>query len=210
MSAVPHRSAPDHDAARLVLGSASPRRADLLRQAGFAFVTQTSSFDESAEDLAGLAVAEQVQRLAEGKAKALAEQVSHGLILTADTLVSVADQPVGKPTDAADARCMLERLIGQSHQVFTGVCVIDAAESREPIAFVDAATVTIAPLSTEALETYIASQAWRGKAGGYNLAELETRWRFTVEGDPSTVVGLPMQRLTPMLRQRLSGRQARR
>lgn len=188
------------DGPQLVLGSGSPRRAQLLREAGIGFSQRSSPFDEAACDVRGLSVVEQVHRLAEGKADALAAELSAGMVLTADTLLSLDGEPLGKPADAADARRTLERLMGAAHEVVTGVCLVDAATAQPRDSFVDTATVTIAPLDADTLEAYLASNAWRGKAGGYNLAELERTWRFTVDGDPTTVVGLPMRRLLPRLR----------
>lgn len=186
--------------AHLILGSGSPRRAQLLREAGFTFERRPAPFDEAACDLRGLDAAERVQRLAEGKARALAMTPGRRLVLTADTLIALDTQPLGKPADAADARRMLQRLLGTTHQVVTGVCLVESAGGREIVSFVDVAEVTIAPLDAAALDAYINSGEWQGKAGGYNLAELRDRWRFTVAGDEATVIGLPMRRLTPMLR----------
>lgn len=202
-----HARGSSQQRADVILGSASPRRAELLRQAGFDFIQQHSPLDEAACDLAGLSVAEQVRTLAEAKARSLADHLTRGaerLLLTADTLLSLDDAPLGKPTDAAHARRMLESLVGRTHQVLTGVCLLDPARPDAFESFVDAADVTLGPLPDDELTIYIDSGAWQGKAGGYNLAELENRWRFEVTGDPTTVVGLPMNRLAPLLRQRLA------
>lgn len=199
------RANPSAASPRLILASASPRRAELLRDAGFAYRQQPSPFDEAAADLAGLDVAGCVRTLAEAKARALADTLNSGLVLAADTLVSVDDVPLGKPADAVDARRMLDRLFAQPHRVLTAVCLIDldAEGGRQPHTLTDTAEVIIAMPDAEDVQAYIASGEWQGKAGAYNLAELENRWRFTVYGDPATVVGLPMKRLTPLLQRLL-------
>lgn len=89
---------------------------------------------------------------------------------------------------------MLALLIGHSHQVVTGVALVRLPD-RRVITFADAAHVTIGSLPALELQTYLNSQAWRGKAGGYNFAELEHIWPITVQGDPTTIIGLPMQAL---------------
>jgi len=94
---------------------------------------------------------------------------------------------------------VLSELIGRSHEAITGVCLIDAADRRQRV-FVETAQVRIGQLDPDALEGYIRSGEWRGKAGGYNLAEVRGRWPIEVEGDPNTVIGLPVERLSRALR----------
>jgi len=93
---------------------------------------------------------------------------------------------------------MLNLLTGRPHEVISAVALVDALSGRQRI-FHDRAGVTIAPLPEEVIEAYLQSGAWRGKAGGYNLAELAGQWSFTVAGDRTTVIGLPMRRLGPAL-----------
>ncbi|MBI1368922.1 MAG: septum formation protein Maf [Planctomycetes bacterium] len=180
--------------ARLILASTSPRRTKLLDEAGIAHRCIAPPFDDSHFDVSHLKVRQAVATLAHMKAASVAELLDAGLVLGADTLVSLDEHILGKPADADDARRMIGQLVGRTHAVLTGVCLIDAASGRERI-FVDEAFVTIGPLDDAAIEAYIAGGQWQGKAGGYNLAELTDRWPITVEGDPATVVGLPMRRL---------------
>lgn len=95
---------------------------------------------------------------------------------------------------------MLQLLFGAPHRVVTGVCL--ACSNEVQIALTDEAEVRIESPGDRELESYLQSQEWRGKAGGYNLAELESRWRIRIApgSDPSTVVGLPMRKLVPSLR----------
>lgn len=181
----------------LILASASPRRAQLLRERGFHFEQVTPPFDDSAEPLEG-PVDQIVTSLALRKARSVAQSLQRGVVIGCDTLLSLDGQPLGKPVDATDARRMLQRLIGRTHVVMTGVCLIDI-ESQTTRLFVDEARVTLGRLPAGELERYLACGGWRGKAGAYNLAELQGCWPLTIEGDPTTVVGLPMRRLAAEL-----------
>ena len=184
----------------LILASASPRRARLLREAGYEFEQVTPPFDDSVVNMFDkLPPHDQAQELACLKAASVARDRESGVVLGCDTLLSVDDRAVGKPADEAQARRILWELMGRRHQVVTAVCLLDAATCDMRV-WATAAGVTIAPLATRELEAYLASGQWRGKAGGYNLAELEGRWRFDIEGDPTTVIGLPMRRLDEELR----------
>lgn len=179
---------------RLILASASPRRAKLLASAGYTFEQQIPPIDETALDVDALTVQSAVEALASFKASSIAEQHDHGIVIGSDTMVVATDQRIGKPADADDARDMLMRLIGSPHDVYTAVAIVDARTHRR-IVFTDRTTVTIADPESDDLDAYLASGQWAGKAGGYNLDELKDRWRFEVDGDPTTVIGLPMQRL---------------
>jgi septum formation protein len=183
----------------LILASESPRRAALLHAAGYRFTQQTPPFDDSADPMDELPPREATLALAERKALSLASTLSAGLVLAADTLVAVDGQRLGKPLDAVDARRSLELLFDRWHEVVTGVCLVDAA-SRRRSAFFDVTRVFVHRPAVVELDRYLVFNEWRGKAGGYNLAELEHRWRFDVRGDPTTVVGLPMRKLREHLR----------
>jgi septum formation protein len=99
---------------------------------------------------------------------------------------------------------MLRLLKGRDHDVLTAVCLLPA-DGEEPDLFIDHSVVTLGPLPDADIDHYVAGDGWKGKAGGYNLSErVEAGWPIRWTGDPTSVMGLPMQRLTPMLRQRLS------
>lgn len=183
----------------MILASASPRRAQLLRDAGYEFQIVTPPYDDTEHSLAHLPAHLAAPALAHLKAASIADTLPCGLVLGCDTLIALADHRIGKPADVADARRILNLLIGAVHQAITAVCLIDAAAKRQRI-FTDIADVTIPALPPGELERYLASGDWRGKAGGYNLAELQRAWHITVTGDPTTVVGLPMNRLAAELR----------
>lgn len=182
----------------LILASASPRRAQLLREAGYEFQVVTPPYDDTEHSLEHLPAHLAAPALAELKAASVADGLPRGLVLGCDTLIAQGDHRIGKPADAADARRILNLLIGAKHQAITAVCLIDAGSKRRCV-FTDVADVVIPALPAGELERYLAAGEWRGKAGGYNLAELQRRWNITVTGDPTTVVGLPMRRLAAEL-----------
>jgi septum formation protein len=120
-------------------------------------------------------------------------------VLGADTAVVVDDQLFGKPIDASDARRMIIAMSGRWHRVVTGVAIIEPARGARRI-FADAAQVWVGEIGPREIEAYIATGNWRGKAGAYNLQEqIDAGWEIRVEGDPGTVMGLPMIRLGPMI-----------
>ncbi len=178
----------------LILASTSPRRAQLLQEAGYDFRVIPPAFDDSGFDAAGLSVEQTVIELARRKAESVGAPAQRGIVIGCDTLLSLDGKPIGKPADAQEARRILMLLMGRSHRVLTAVCLLPLPAGPSK-AFIEAAQVTIHPLTPAALDEYLRSGRWRGKAGGYNLAELQGAWTFEVRGDPTTVIGLPMKRL---------------
>jgi septum formation protein len=178
---------------KLYLASASPRRADLLRQAGYAFAQHDPPFDDT-HKLVTMPADKAAPALAFCKANSFASTIDEGLVIGCDTIVSVDGLPLGKPQDVVEARKMLAMLINNTHTVISAVCLIDATTHRQHT-FADSTEVTLGHVDDQRLVKYLYSNAWAGKAGAYNLAELE-HWPFTIEGDPTTVIGLPMIALT--------------
>jgi septum formation protein len=183
---------------RLILASTSPRRAQLLTEAGYAFEQVSPPFDDTHYPMSDLPPRLAVSGLAYLKMASVADsmQGQPAVILGCDTLVQLDDHALGKPTDADDARRMITSLSNREHQVATAVCICDAVSGRQEM-LIDTTTVRLGPIPD--IDGYIASGEWRGKAGGYNLGELRDRWPFEIIGDPTTVIGLPMQKLTPVL-----------
>ncbi len=127
-----------------------------------------------------------------------------GIVLGADTIVLKGDQIIGKPEDADDARRTLRALSDGEHQVITGVAILPIGKGGGDgglrTLWSDSATVRVGHLSDERVEAHVASGAWRGKAGGYNIVDqLAYSWPITFDGDITTVMGLPMRRLSPWL-----------
>ena len=179
---------------RLVLASASPRRADLLTAAGFVFDVRPVDLDEtprpreSPEDY--------VQRLALEKAKAGLNASKDEVVLGADTVVVVDGAILGKPVDDDEARSMLESLSGRDHLVLTGVALVHG--NRELVEL-DLSRVHFLQVSAAEIVWYVASGEPRDKAGAYAIQGLASRFVDRIEGSYANVVGLPVARVYRML-----------
>jgi len=187
----------------LILASASPRRHELLTQAGLTFTVEAANLNEDL--LPNEAAAAYVQRLAEEKAQAVwnAHKASDTaenplVVLGADTCVVVEGQILGKPTDSADARRMLELLSGRTHAVLTGIAAITA---KKTVRDLDITQVTFNVITDSEIGRYIASGEPLDKAGGYAIQGYAARWIPRIEGCYFNVVGLPIARTITLLAQ---------
>jgi septum formation protein len=180
----------------LVLASASPRRQELLRNAGIAFAVQPAHIVE--DPLAGESAKACSERLAREKALAVASQRPHDVVLGADTVVTIDGQLLGKPTDTADAARMLRQLSGRKHQVITGVCL--AFNGHISVAS-ETTQVVVNELTEKEIADYIASGEPMDKAGAYAIQGIASRWIPRIEGDYFNVVGLPVALVFRMLRE---------
>lgn len=177
------------DRPRLVLASASPRRAELLAAAGFRPRVLPAHIDESL--LPGEAPAEYVQRLSREKAMAVSDRVTlDDLVLGADTVVLIGSEITGKPVDAADATRMLRALSDRWHEVLTGVTCLRRGQSRSEVVITQ---VRFAALSDEEIDWYVASGEPFDKAGAYAIQGLASLFIEEIKGSYSNVVGLPIQ-----------------
>lgn len=174
---------------RLILASASPRRADLLRAAAVKFDVIPADVDESRrpDEWPDAYVA----RLAEAKAAAVLERAAGSPVLAADTVVVCGTDILGKPSDAADAKRMLELLSGRTHLVLTGVCLI-APQASGRHTDVASTAVEFAHLTDEEISWYVASGEPEGKAGAYAIQGLASRFVTAISGSYTNVVGLPV------------------
>ena len=185
---------------RLVLASASPRRAELLRAAGIPFDVTVADVDETQS--LGETPDAYVQRLAMAKVVAVAEQGETRAVLGADTTVVVDGAILGKPVDQDDARRMLRLLSGRTHRVLTGVALM-APESapggaRPRLCRVCTTDVTFGPLTEAELTWYVASGEPADKAGAYAIQGLASRFVLAIDGSYSNVVGLPISHVWAM------------
>ena len=193
----------------LVLASASPRRQELLRNAGIAIVVHPAQVDETPHE--GEVPQACVERLAKEKALAVSRTYPQAYVLGADTIVVVDGIILGKPRDQADAARMLGLLTGRAHCVVTGVCLIGPApaqrtDNQEPSAgFQDVRSettlVTVSQLSDQEIRDYVATAEPMDKAGAYAIQGRASRWITRIEGDYSNVVGLPVALVYGMLRE---------
>ncbi len=187
---------------RLILASRSPRRAALLREAGFDFTQAVPPFADPAQPISGGRSPRTLAAdLARQKALSLRPSIDDdAVILAADTLCVAADgRLIGTPASRAEARRILVGFREAAHEVITGVALLRRLDPA-PRLLVAAAAVLLGPLADDQIDAYLDTDQWRGKAGGYNLSErLDAGWPLTVTGDPTTVVGLPMRALLPAL-----------
>lgn len=179
---------------KIILASASPRRHELLREMGVPYEVLVTDADESA---IGKPV-ERVRILAERKARAAAKLLTEGIVIGADTLVSVDDRALGKPEDEEDAKFMIMSLSGRTHQVYTGVCLYDVAEKKVLVG-ADCSDVTFKRLSRQQINDYMVSGEWEGKAGSYAIQGLGSALVEKYEGSLSNIIGLPVEMLGEML-----------
>jgi septum formation protein len=180
-----------------ILASSSPRRRQLLQDAGYRFQVVAPTIPEPDEAFSGLSPAQQAESLAYFKARVVSDLHPGRYVVGADTIVALGDKVLGKPDDADHARTMLQNLSGTRHRVITGVAVL-AADGRRIIAS-DITYVTMRPLTPDEIERYIASGEWIGKAGAYAIQETADRFVQGVQGSFSNIVGLPMELLARML-----------
>lgn len=178
---------------KLILASASPRRADILRAAGIPFSVLSSAVDET--PIPGEPPADLVRRLAAAKAELVAARaIGPAIVIAADTTVALDGAILGKPRTSDDARQMLQQLSGRTHSVITGVTLIRLpdVEHRE---FVETTQVHFATLSEQEITHYLASGEPFDKAGSYAIQGLASRFIPRIDGCYFNVVGLPLARL---------------
>lgn len=182
---------------KLILASRSPRRRELLAEAGYAFDVLAPS--EAAEDCAGASgdPAQLVAQLARRKASDVGQRVQRGLIVGCDTVVECGGEVLGKPWDEHDARRMLETLRGREHRVLSGLCLWNKPLAP-PAVRVETTTLRMDPLSDEQIREYLAGGQWVGKAGAFGYQD-RLGWVHIVRGSPSNVVGLPLELLAEMM-----------
>ncbi len=170
----------------LVLASRSPRRSEILRQAGIPFTVRSVPVDETPLD--GENPEDYVVRLAE--VKALAVEASHDeMVLGADTTVVIGGEMLGKPEDDADARRMLTLLSGRRHEVLTGICLKRGINLMKECAVTK---VWFTTMTEREIDDYIASREPFDKAGGYAIQGLASKFIERIDGDYFNVVGLPV------------------
>ena len=179
----------------LILASASPRRRELLTNMGIPFTIHPSDADETVSG----APEEMVRTLALRKAAQVAQAVGAGWIVGADTLVALDGRALGKPADADDAVHMLKALSGRAHDVFTGVCLMDAATGKRDLRVVGT-KVFFRPLIEEEIRAYVATGEPMDKAGAYAIQGLAAMFVIGLDGDYYNVMGLPVCPLAMILR----------
>ncbi len=191
----------------LILASHSPRRRELLAEAGYQFDVIPPAEDVECGVCSESSPASLVTDLAFRKAAAVRQEVLRNpkseirnpksIILAADTVAECDGLILGKPRDEADARAMLAQLSGREHRVLSGVCLWPL-DKLQPLVRVGVTRLQMDPLTDEQLNGYLASGAWEGKAGAFGYQD-RLGWVHILEGSESNVVGLPMELLAEML-----------
>lgn len=180
---------------KLILASGSPRRQQLLADAGYQFILDPADIDETVPG--DMLPSQAALHLSQAKANVVSRRHLEDVTLAADTIVAFGDQKLGKPADPADARNMLTLLAGTTHLVITGVCVL------RPIAKIvicrrSMSAVRMRRLTPQEIDRYIESNEWRGKAGGYGIQDHDP-FVTRVAGSYTNIVGLPMTMTRSML-----------
>lgn len=182
---------------KLILASASPRRRRLLEQIGLSFQVIPSHVDE--DEIVSHDPLINIQAIAQLKARAVAASVEDGIVIGADTQILMDGETLGKPVDEADAARILSKLSGRSHEVITGVALIDARTGREET-WVETTLVTFRELLEEEISEYVATGEPMGKAGAYGIQGKAAAFVERIEGCYFNVVGLPLAKLSQKLR----------
>jgi len=183
---------------RVILASGSPRRAELMREYGYDFEVMVPTVDESAMVDSSIPPAQLAMALSYFKARNVMENVSEGWIIGGDTIASLDGCVFGKPVDRSDAKKILTTLLGTTHEVITGVTLLDASSQNRLVQH-DTTRVTMNSISQEKIEQYLDTNAWQGKAGAYGIQDHGDEFVEKIEGSFSNVVGFPMELIGYML-----------
>jgi septum formation protein len=181
---------------QLILASASPRRTELLTSIGVSFDVQPADIDETPGP--DETAYEYVDRLAREKAEAVALSNPHQLVMGSDTSVVLEGEILGKPATQAEARSMLARLSGNTHQVMTAVALVEKGRCQSVVSVTN---VTFRQLETDEIDAYVGTGEPMDKAGGYGIQGLGGIFVTDLQGSYSAVVGLPLQETAALLAQ---------
>jgi septum formation protein len=178
----------------LILASTSPRRAELMKEAGYEFTIVAPTLEEPQESHPTVDAAVYAESLAYFKARSVASKHPDTHILAADTIACLHGEIIGKPADRDDARNILRKLSGTRHEVITGLCLMHSREDRRTLRH-DVTIVVVRTLTPEDVEQYLDTDQWRNKAGAYGIQDHGDAFVERIEGSFSNVVGLPLELL---------------
>ncbi|MEE9370528.1 MAG: nucleoside triphosphate pyrophosphatase, partial [Sedimentisphaerales bacterium] len=177
---------------QLILASASPRRRQLLAEAGYEFNVVVPDIDESAFSKQRLSCSQYAERLALAKAKSVAARFPDCLVIGADTVVDFGNQIIGKAVDAKHAERIIKKLFSAPHKVITAVAVVRLTDNIELLGS-DTTTVYPKKLTAKQIAEYVESESWREKAGAYAIKEDGDEFIEKIQGSLTNVMGLPME-----------------
>jgi len=181
----------------LILASASSERRRIIKEAGLA--CQQTPADVNENQIHGKQVEETVRLRAQAKAEAIAQDISCGVIIGADTVMVCGNLVIGKPRHRDHAREILEQASGQVHEVLTGVCMIKMPERTKAV-FHTTTQLRMKQLSESDIQHYLESGEWEGKAGAYNYKLSNDPFVTEVTGLQSNIRGLPIEEILPILK----------
>jgi septum formation protein len=186
--------------ASIVLASASPRRKQLLAEAGYKFTVRPADIDESAIFSGGFEPCEYAKRLALAKAKNVAAEFPDRIVIGADTVIDFEGEIIGKPRNAKEAEKITRKIFSRRHKVITAVAIVQLNSGVE---IVSSDTTTIYPkkMTDEQIAKHIKGGSWRGKSGAYGIQEAGDEFVEKIDGSLTNVMGLPMELLQRMLTQ---------
>ena len=183
----------------IILASRSPRRKELLSEAGYEFTIVLPDIDESAFVEEGISPCEYAERLALAKARSVAEKFPDSLVIGADTVVDFEGRIVGKPADAKEAEEITRMLFSRPHKVITAVAIVQESRGTE-IVESDSTTIIPKELTESQIAEHIKGGSWQGKAGAYAIQERD-EFVERIEGSLKNVMGLPMELLQRLLKE---------
>ena len=183
----------------IILASSSPRRKQLLAEAGYKFTCIDPNIDESAFDAEGVNPCEYAERLALAKAKSVAEKFPDCLVIGADTVADFGGEIIGKAADAKEAEEITRRLFSGPHKVITAVAIVRESRGTE-IVESDSTTVYPKKLTESQIAEHIKGGSWQGKAGAYAIQEGGDEFVERIEGSLTNVMGLPMELVNLLLK----------
>jgi len=185
---------------KIALASTSPRRRQLLAEAGIDFTVAAPRVDESAFAASGISARAYAEQLALAKARSVAPAYPDRLVVGADTVVDAGGEIIGKPADEKDAERIIRRLFSAPHKVITAVAIVRPATGTE---MVESDTTVVYPrkLTDQQLRWHIRGGSWKDKAGAYAIQEKGDRFIERIEGSMTNVMGLPMELLIRLLGQ---------
>ena len=181
-----------------ILASASPRRRQLLAEAGYEFTVIHPDIDESSFTTDRISPCKYAEQLALAKAKSVAKKYPDSLVIGADTIVDCRGEIIGKPADAKEARRIVRRLFSEPHKVITGLAI---CRCRDNFEIVTCASTTVYPkqLTEQQIDEHIRSDRWIDKSGAYAIKENGDEFIEGIEGSLTNVMGLPMELLEQLL-----------
>ena len=189
---------PEKETAPLILASASPRRRQLMSEAGYEFTVVLPEVDESAFKTNDVEPVEYAKRLALAKAKSVAHKYPDSFVIGADTIVDCQGRIIGKAVNAKEAEQITEELFSAPHKVITGVVIVRLSDGTELVRS-DSTTVYPRKMTAEQIADHVKGGSWRDKAGAYAIQETGDEFVEKIEGSLTNVMGLPMELLESLL-----------